>query len=46
MKQERFNWVPVAQDVNQWRTLREHGTKLRDPQNAGNVFTNVRRNVF
>jgi hypothetical protein len=46
MKRERFNWIPAAQDVNQWRTLRELGAKLRDPQNAGNAFTAARRNAF
>ena len=46
MERERFNWSPVAQDVNQWWTLCEHGTKLRDPQNTGNVFTTVGRNDF
>jgi hypothetical protein len=29
-----------------WRTVCEHGTKLWDPQNAGNVFTTAGRNAF
>ena len=32
--------------MNQWRTPREHSKKLRDAQNAGNVFTTVSRNAF
>lgn len=46
MKRERFTWMPVAQGVNQWRNLCEQGTELRDPQNAGNVFTTIGRNAF
>jgi hypothetical protein len=41
-----LNWIQVAQYMHQRRTLCEHGTKLRDPQNAGNVVTTVGSNAF
>jgi hypothetical protein len=39
IRYEDVDWINLAQDRVQWRTRRNTETKLRVPQNAGDILT-------